>query len=251
MLDEQNFIEITNIKTLTLPSFRKNCHYWIFKDVSIYFDAPDHMAIHCPRQLNPARAASKKLEYLNKKKANHAVPTVLADMCFQFQDNGDGRQCNLDIFLNLLSEEKTTDEITVQDGDSKGGEDALVMEITIDMMTSMDGIFQGACIDSGAQLTVIGLGQAKACCRLIGGGIVKSLKPLTFRFGDKRHKGIGKFKIRVPVNVLHILDVIADVVDTQVPFLFDLEALTKIKAMLDVGNNVMMSPTVGWELSLS
>lgn len=125
------------------------------------------------------------------------------------------------------------------------------MEATIDMTASIDEIFHDACVDSGEQLAVICLGQAIAYCRLCGGDIAKSLQPLTFRFWENRFKGIGKLKIRVPFNASHILDVIADDVDVQISFLAGLDVLTQLKAILNFENNIILSPTVCWDLPLS
>lgn len=125
------------------------------------------------------------------------------------------------------------------------------METTIEMKTQTDEIFYGACIDSGAQLTVIGLTQENAYCRSHEGFITEFVKPLTFRFGGRRHEGIGRLKIRVPVKFSHIIDIVADAVDVKISLLLGLNVLTQLKAILYVDNNVIMSLTIGWELSPS
>lgn len=48
----------------------------------------------------------------------------------------------------------------------------------------------------------------------------------------------------------HIIDINADVVAVNVPFLFGLENVTKLRALLDVGNNTIISPHIKWKLPL-
>lgn len=91
-----------------------------------------------------------------------------------FKYNRDSQQSYSNIFLNLLSGENTAHDIIVHDEDIEGREDALVMETTIEMATSIDEIFHGACIDSRAQLTVIGIGLANAYYLLYGRHCQKS-----------------------------------------------------------------------------
>ena len=58
--------------------------------------------------------------------------------------------------------------------------------------------WQGACIDNGAQRTVIGLLQAEAYCRLVGCKFTLKANSNQYRFGVGVQKSIESISIRLP-----------------------------------------------------
>lgn len=69
-------------------------------------DSLRHMAKECPRALNFARAAAKKLEHCNKKLKDNAVHLVLADLCRQLEEGEGGSKVDhtddVNIFVALI-----------------------------------------------------------------------------------------------------------------------------------------------------
>lgn len=96
--------------------------------------------------------------------------------------------------------------------------------------------FKEACINFGAQLTIIGESQAKNYCKEYGETIKKFLSDHKYRFGRKRHRAVGSIKIRLPISESHVIIIKADVVDAKVSFLLGLDVLKNLRVLLDVGN---------------
>lgn len=77
--------------------------------------------------------------------------------------------------------------------------------------------FVGACIDSGAEKSVIGIAQATAYAKATGRNVTKFQFPLTFRFGDGDNDSKGIFHVRLPLpNDSHIALQVY-VVNTDIP----------------------------------
>lgn len=113
-----------------------------------------------------------------------------------------------------------------------------------------DRRFDGTWINSGAQKTVIGLNQPKAYLRAYSGKIMKNESEKRYRFGNIQYKFVGAVQIRMPLVESNAIDIIADVVDVDLFFLPGLDALTKLKLVLDMGNDVIMQPKASSEVSL-
>lgn len=211
-------------------------------------DFPDHMAKNRLLPLNLTRAASRRLEYLNKKKMSHAAHTVLAEKFHQFESDQRDEQHDSKTFMNLLREDNSCSNVNDRNGfeDSDG---VLVLERSVSV-TVQSGVSHGACFNSGAQLTVFGLEQSNVHCDPYGGHIIPIKTPTIFRIGNNSHKGVGTLKIRVPVSGSHILDASAFVMDVKIPSLIVLIVLTHLNAILDVRENTISSPTEAWELPL-
>ena len=87
--------------------------------------------------------------------------------------------------------------------------------------------FQGACLDTGAQRTVIGKPQAEAYLASIGKdiGLDKAKDPRRFRLGGSDYDTIGAVSIRLPVANDYFLPLIVNVIVLNVPFLLGLDTL--------------------------
>lgn len=135
----------------------------------------------------------------------------------------------------------------ILDGDEKEtADDVNVFSVNVFFNMSSSECFEGACIDSGATLTVIGRRQAEMYSKLIGVQLAQKKSGTRYRFGDNVHQGHGKIRIRIPVGLKHFAEVSADVVDPDVPFLLGLDVLTKFKIILDFDKDMIRSKCDGW-----
>ena len=82
-------------------------------------------------------------------------------------------------------------------------------------------VFHGACLDTGAQRTVIGKSQAKAYMASIGrdAKLATSKDPGRYRLGGGSYVTIGVVHIRVPIAEDYFLPLAVNVIDLNVPFL--------------------------------
>jgi len=85
--------------------------------------------------------------------------------------------------------------------------------------------FQGACLDTGAQRTVIGKSRADAYLASIGNDIQldKAKHPRRFRLGGSDYDTVGAVRIRFPVANDYFLPLTVDVIARNVPFFLGLD----------------------------
>lgn len=96
-------------------------------------------------------------------------------------------------------------------------------------MSNPDQVFLGACMDTGATKTVIGLPQAKAYARLLG--VNYAPEPTArkrFLFGGVAHPSLGTIRVNVPIAAEFYASLDVDIVDLDVPFLFGLDTLDEL-----------------------
>lgn len=88
--------------------------------------------------------------------------------------------------------------------------------------------FEGDCVDSGAQKTVIGAVQARSYCALVNENIKETdgIRKMIYTFGSHQHSGIGQVNIRVPISHIFFLSFDEDVVYANAPLLLGLDVLT-------------------------
>lgn len=167
---------------------------------------PNHMMNKCDKPLNVARAASNRIEYYEKKgKQSNTIHMVLADLCMQLDQShnvvsdrqgGDASVNESDdreIFETLISgpehstnyvrsgfagemvflDESTEQTQLVNIHDEVSDDEAVVYSkddsysILLSICSADDTQFHGACIETGAQRSVIGEQQARAYCSFI------------------------------------------------------------------------------------
>jgi hypothetical protein len=109
--------------------------------------------------------------------------------------------------------------------------------------------WNGACVDMGAQKTVIGLPQAKAYCRFIGKKFKLKQNNNVYRFGVGKQKSLGSLRITLPTPDSPIILEI-DVVQADVPLLIGLDVLDQNGLTADTLNNSLKCPGRGWEIPL-
>ena len=93
--------------------------------------------------------------------------------------------------------------------------------------------FQGACLDTGAETSVCGLGKAKAYCERHNVPLQLNPSNKTFRFGDHVYRSNGLMEFRIPLSPSEFLPVPIDVVDATVPLILGLDLLTREQLLVD------------------
>lgn len=110
--------------------------------------------------------------------------------------------------------------------------------------------FHGACIDSGAQTSVIGLHQMRAYCAYSMTKFQHKRTGIRYRFGDGYREGMGHIKIRIRVDNQRLFTVVADVVNADIPLLVGLDYLIRNGILLDFARFTMSSREKGWSIPL-
>jgi hypothetical protein len=108
----------------------------------------------------------------------------------------------------------------------------------------------GACIDTGAQSTVIGLAQARAYCKFLGIPLALSIGKRVFVFGVEKRNPLGTLHVRFPTPNGSFIMLEVDVVPTNVPMLRGLDELEKFGFSADTVRNGLHCTAVDWELPL-
>jgi hypothetical protein len=78
--------------------------------------------------------------------------------------------------------------------------------------------WNNACIDTGAQRTVIGLAQSRAYCKFLGIPFALSISKRVFVFGVDKRNSLGILHMRLPTPNGSFIMLKVDVVPTNVPF---------------------------------
>lgn len=98
--------------------------------------------------------------------------------------------------------------------------------------------FHGACLDTGAQRSVIGKSQAIAYFRFMGLPLVLSdSKPKVYKFGSNHKVSVGKAKFRIPYAGNRHMHVELDIINIDIPLLFGLDLLDEFKIVADNVDN--------------
>jgi hypothetical protein len=79
--------------------------------------------------------------------------------------------------------------------------------------------WNGACIDTGAQRTVIGLAQARAYCKFLGIPFALSISKRVLVFKVDKRNSLGILHMRLPTPNGSFIMLEVDVVPTNVPML--------------------------------
>lgn len=130
------------------------------------------MARNCPKPCNPARAAARKLKSLHKKKTANSVHVVLAHLSHRLDVGMDTSSDTKDatIFKGLVSTLDTSEK----------NENAEILALKIASEACGSQKFEGECVDSGAQQSVIGKNQGEFYCNVLEKNVrVRDPKPHT------------------------------------------------------------------------
>lgn len=135
-------------------------------------------------------------------------------------------------------------------GNGNGSEKLDILEVISQIITPANDHFHGACIDSGAQHTVIAKQQAKLYAQLAAVNIAPSGLNRVYRFGNVSHECSGEISICVPINLQFFAIIQVEVVPVNIPFLLGLDVLTKLKIIADFDDNIIRSKLYGCELPI-
>jgi len=108
--------------------------------------------------------------------------------------------------------------------------------------------WNGACVDTGAQRTVIGLSQARAYCRFMGVKFKPKANNNSYRFGVDQQDSLGSMMIRVPTPNGTVMIINVDVISADVPFLIGLDVFDRFGLTLDTVKNCLSCPSANWEI---
>lgn len=112
-------------------------------------------------------------------------------------------------------------------------------------------IFEGACIDSGAEQSVIGVNQARAYETATGRKKTKAAEPLVFKFGDGEIPSQGMLDLRIPIpNGSHV-SIMTHVVHADIPMLIGIEILHKEKMILNFDSKTVTNSRYDWQLPMT
>lgn len=218
-----------------------------------------HLVGDCPQPVNFSRAAANRIRQLRNKSTQNAIHVLLAHLCSEL-DDATNDECNGDdeddaaVFAAMLVNENST-QYPEQPNPSRDTDiENLDIYAVSDEWTPYSTSFLGACIDSGAQKTVIGINQANAYLNQTSN--TKNLLQQNhkgqkiFRFGNRDHKCIGMLNIRMPVGEDIVVTFQSHVVSIDVPLLLGLDVLQKLKLLINFEDGTLHSPRDHWRVQL-
>lgn len=97
----------------------------------------------------------------------------------------------------------------------------------------------GACLDTGAQTTVIGLQQAKAYCKFMNITYNLRKNKNKYKFGDDKQNSLGALSIKIPILDKMVIHESVDVVRANVPLLIGLDFLDKYELYVNNVKNIL------------
>lgn len=112
-------------------------------------------------------------------------------------------------------------------------------------------IWEGACLDTGAQKTVCGKAQAKAYCQSFGVTFKLRACNHRFRFGTQLHQAIGQLQIRIPVGKQGMIPLSVDIIEANIPFLIGIDVMDKYKFYVNTVSNELICPSASWKVPLT
>ena len=97
--------------------------------------------------------------------------------------------------------------------------------------------WDGGCVDTGAQTTVIYLAQAEADCRFTKAKFRPKMNNNRYRFGNDRQNSLGLITVRIPIGKHIVVIEKVDVVNANAPFLIGLDFPDKYRMYIDTVRN--------------
>lgn len=149
-----------------------------------------HFARNFPRYLTLANATRGHLDSIKSRKEIQSIHSVLAKICYQLEEeHRDRKDDELTVFKEMLvsvpfsnsacrETDQCLDEPTVHG-------DINVVHNVLEYHEPHG--FNGACVDSGAEKTVIGMPKTKLYCKLSGTHFVRLKSNRLYRFGCKKY----------------------------------------------------------------
>lgn len=111
--------------------------------------------------------------------------------------------------------------------------------------------FEGACMVVGAQRSVVGLAQEKACFRLTK--FKPNPKPsfLVNKYGDTSRQSLGTITFKVPLGRELYLTLIKNVVDANIPLFIGLDILRRKKLLINYLSINLECDSLGFTVTLT
>lgn len=97
----------------------------------------------------------------------------------------------------------------------------------------------GACLDTGAQRSVCGIGQARAYYKLYHGSLTKGGSTSRFKFGKQLAQSIGSIRVELPVEKSTHISVTVDVIQMDIPLIIGLDILRPCKLSVNYVDNTL------------
>lgn len=227
---------------------------WHPLNISGYFncDEPPQMLRKCPLPRNKAQSSDHKLEYFNKKNTANGVHLVLAEICNQLDCDTKGTAYpngDADIISSLIEGVTRTIKPTkciddpLKQEDEENDADIFFVEINLDIGTGDQ--FEWACMDSGAQRSIIGIRKARMYSNQSKGDLAPSQNGQNYKFCNDRAQGLGTLVVRMPVSESHVVDVAAGAVNVDVLFLLGLYVMTRLKMVIYFDQDIVQSRAGG------
>ncbi len=138
-------------------------------------------------------------------------------------------------------------------------QDALVAQTSAHSIWSTDSIqsgrtdvFNGACLDTGAQKLVIGLQQALAYCKMTNTTYAPTGSNVSFRFGVHPSKSRGCMRFGIPTPGGTYIEHVFHVVSADVPMLVGIDLLDfySIGLFVDNTTNTLVSHNGNWKIPI-
>lgn len=112
------------------------------------------------------------------------------------------------------------------------------------------GVFSGACVDSGAEVSVVGKAQADAYGRQTCQRLKWKPSALSFKFGSHVCRSLGRINVRMPTPDGSYVEFTPDVVEADVPLLIGLDLLEEHGMILDFSTKVISNRQRNWKLPM-
>ena len=119
------------------------------------------------------------------------------------------------------------------------------------LLSSKSAVFEGLCLDIGAQQSVCGYEQAMAYCKKNNRQLKLQESPRRFQFGDGIHKSMGTFIVRLPTPDGSYIRFEMDVIKINIPMLLGLDLLDQHSLVADNVDNLLVSKTIGWSIPIT
>ena len=192
----------------------------------------------CPQKIDTLRASRRKMEYMVKKTGQKRnAHAVLFALCNQLdgepkpEEDGSGHTSSesppeptdtdlLDTLLAGFVED-------IEHLESPGESIHIVEKGFVIQVTSTENEkFQGACIGTGATRSMTGLQQAEAYYRALGTHPrIETCTARMFRFGGQRVPRLGLPIIVIPYARGYVMHLHLDVVDVRIPLLLGIDTI--------------------------
>lgn len=97
----------------------------------------------------------------------------------------------------------------------------------------------GACLDTGAQSSVCGIGQPVVYEEIYSGSLSRQASATQFKLGEQITKSIGQIRIKFPIHENTHFEINVDVIQLDVPLITGLYILRSCKQLVNYVDNML------------